>query len=477
MKKSPVLIGISFLAGALFFALTFGYLQKSPATAPSIGQPIVYAETIKKNPLDFTQVVKKVRPAVVMVISEAVVERSKSLFGDDLIDRFFNIPRSGRERVSGMGSGFIISKDGYIITNNHVVQKAQKVIIDTLDQKKYTARIIGLDQKTDLALLKIKGKNLPFIELGDSNKVEVGEWVLAIGNPFYQQLSVTAGIISAKGRQLGAARYEDFLQTDAAINRGNSGGPLVNMNGKVIGINSAIVSPYGGSVGIGFAIPSSMAKKVIEDLKTEGRVVRGFLGINVREATETYAKDLDLPHAGVWISKVEKGSPAAAAGLKRYDMIEAMDGKTIKSMRSFDFKIAETKPGMVVELSINRNNKRLKVKVTIGEAPDSIKYRSQGPESRTVDLGMVLVNNTRNLAREYNLGTSQGVLVRTITRNGPASNSGVRRGDVILSVNRTRVRNVDHFRDIISSKRAGSKVLLLINRQGEEGDIILQLPE
>lgn len=478
MKRTPILIGVSFLAGALFFGLTFGYLNQSPTASSLISQPVVHAETVQKHPLDFTQVVKKVRPAVVMVVSEAVVERSRSIFGDDLIDRFFNNPpRGGQERVSGMGSGFIISSDGYIITNNHVVRKAQKVKVETLDRKKYTARIIGTDAQTDLALLKIKAKNLPFIELGDSNQVEVGEWVLAIGNPFYQELSVTAGIISAKGRQLGAAKYEDFLQTDAAINRGNSGGPLVNLDGKVIGINSAIISPYGGSVGIGFAIPSSMAKKVITDLKTEGRVIRGYLGINVREATEIDAKDMDLPHAGVWISKVEKSSPAANSGLKRYDMIEAMDGKPIKSMRSFGIKIAETKPGMVVDLTINRNNKKLNIKVTIGEAPDSISYRSQGPESRPVDLGMVLINNSRSLAREYNLDTSQGVFVRSVTRNSPASSSGVLRGDIILSVNRTRVRSVNHFREIISSKRPGAKVLLLINRRGEEGDVILQLPE
>ena len=263
MKKIGLIAGISFLAGAIFFALSFGYLQESENNEPVLSPPEVQAESIKVTGLNFAPLVKKVRPAVVKVISESIRETG---FGDSLLDRFFNIPRR-KQRVPGVGSGFFISRDGYIITNNHVVDNAIKIRIKTIDDKEYKAKIIGTDPKSDLALLKIKANNLPYIELGDSNKVEVGEWVLAIGNPLNQDLSVTSGIISAKGRQLGLADYEDFLQTDAAINRGNSGGPLINMEGKVIGINSAIIAPSGGNVGIGFAIPSSMAKKVINDLR------------------------------------------------------------------------------------------------------------------------------------------------------------------------------------------------------------------
>jgi len=281
MKKIGFIAGISFLAGALFFAFTFGYLQKSETNNTILSPDVAKADSLKVTGLNFAPLVKKVRPAVVKVLSESISQQKGSLFGDDFWDQFFFNTPSRPERVTGVGSGFIISKDGYIITNNHVLKDAVKVKIITINQDEYTAKIVGTDPKTDLALLKIKADDLPYISLGDSNEVEVGEWVLAIGNPFYQDLSVTAGIISAKGRQLGAAEYEDFLQTDAAINRGNSGGPLINMEGKVIGINSVIIAPGGGNVGIGFAIPSNMAQKVVRDLKANGRVVRGWFGIGV----------------------------------------------------------------------------------------------------------------------------------------------------------------------------------------------------
>ncbi|UCH98023.1 MAG: trypsin-like peptidase domain-containing protein, partial [Candidatus Aminicenantes bacterium] len=321
MKKTGLIAGISFLAGALFFALFFGYLQKSDSDKPLLSPSVAQAEplVVNRGGLNFAPLVKKVRPAVVKVISLSIRKRGFG-FGDDLLDRFFNFtPR--KERVPGVGSGFFISNDGYIITNNHVVENAIKVRIKTIDDKEYIARIIGTDPKTDLALLKIDAENVPFIRLGDSNKVEVGEWVLAIGNPLEQDLSVTAGIISAKGRQLGMAEYEDFLQTDAAINRGNSGGPLINMEGKVIGINSVILAPGGGNIGIGFAIPSNLAEKVVGDLKTKGRVIRGYLGIRIQALSESEAKDFDLTTAGILVIKVEEDSPAEKAGLKKYDLI------------------------------------------------------------------------------------------------------------------------------------------------------------
>lgn len=476
MKKIGFIVGISFLAGALFFALTFGYFQKPENNKPILSQDEVQAETIKITGLNFAPLVKRVRPAVVKVISESVIEQRRSIIGDDFIDRFFNMPR-GPKRVEGIGSGFIISKDGYIITNNHVVSKALKVRIETIDKKEYIAKIIGKDPKTDIALLKVKAKDLPFIELGDSNKCEIGEWVLAIGNPFYQDLSVTAGIISAKGRHLGAADYEDFIQTDAAINRGNSGGPLINTNGKVIGITSIIIAPGGGSVGIGFAIPSNLANKVIKDLKKEGRVIRGSLGISIQKISDSFAKDFDLSHGGTLIKKVDKNSPADKAGLKRYDLIIKMNGKKIKRMHSFRMKIAETKPGEVVDLTVLRGNKEMNIKVTIGEAPDTIKYRTQGKDSRSFDLGMILIDNDRSLADEYDLSTTKGVYVKILERNSLAAGSGIRRGDVILAVNRTIIKSVKQFKKIVSSKRPGSRVLLYINRRGEEGDLILKLPE
>ena len=290
---------------------------------------------------------------MVKVISESIVQ-SRSQFGDDFFDQFFNVPQR-QEKRSGEGSGFFISADGYILTNNHVVRDAVKVKILNVDKEEFTAKIIGTDPKTDLALLKINVKNVPFVELGDSSVVEVGEWVLAIGNPFGQVSTVTAGIISAKGRQLGLAQYEDFLQTDAAINMGNSGGPLINMRGEAIGINSTILTPSSGNIGIGFAIPANMAKKVVGDLKTKGKVVRGWFGISIQDVNESDAKDLELATAGALIMSVEENSPAQKAGLKRYDLIIAINGKAVKTAADLQMEIANSTPGDEITVTIFRN--------------------------------------------------------------------------------------------------------------------------
>jgi len=476
MKKSAWIAGVGFLAGAVFFALTFGYLQKTGTGETVLDPTVARAETAKVEGFNFTHLVKRVRPAVVKVISESIVERGGSVFNDDFFDRFFNTPRR-RERVSGVGSGFLISADGYIITNNHVVKDAVKVRIGTIDRKEFGAKIVGTDPKTDLALLKIESKGLAFIELGDSETVEVGEWVLAIGNPFYQDLSVTAGIISAKGRQLGAAEYEDFLQTDASINRGNSGGPLVNMEGKVIGINSAIIAPTGGNVGIGFAIPSNMAKKVIADLKKEGRVIRGYLGVRISEINEEEAGDFDLPQGGVLIHKVEENSPASRAGLKVYDLITHIDGKKIQSLNDLKTRIANLNPGDVIELRVKRSDKVLDVSVKVTEAPESERFRPGGEGSSSMDLGMTLEKNSPALAREWRLRTSRGIVVVRVERGGIAGQNRIREGDVILAVNRTEIDSVREFRDILSEKRPGSSVFLYINRFGDEFFIRFSLPE
>ena len=474
MKKIGFVAGASFLAGAIFFALTFGFIQKNSTEAPKIKQTEAYAEVVKSVGLNFAPLVKKVKPAVVKVTSEAIRERRRSAFGDDFFDRFFNSPRRS-EKVSGIGSGFLISKDGYIVTNNHVVKGAIKVTITTFDEKKYIAKIIGTDPKTDLALLKIKGKDHPFITLGDSDAVEIGEWVLAIGNPFGQDLTVTAGIISAKERRIGATTYEDYLQTDAAINRGNSGGPLINMDGKVIGINSVIIAPTGGSVGIGFAISSNMAKKVIGDIKTKGRVVRGWLGISIRQLSKDEAKQFDYPMEGLLVQNVENNSPAQKAGLKRNDFIIKLNGDRIKSGSDLSLRIANLNPGDIIKLALYRGEKLLNVSVKIGEAPDTMKFKSSGEDGRTIDLGMILVDNSRSLARELELRTTKGVVVQKAS--GIASKNGIKPYDVILGVNRTEITSVDQFRNILSTKKPGSYVFLYINRFGQESYLKFILPK
>lgn len=480
MKKIGLIAGISFLTGALFFALFFGYFQSSPPSQPRLTPPTVQAEAVNlsgntgNNP-SFASLVKKVKPAVVKVTSISIREQ-RGVFGDDFLDRFFNnSPR--RQQVPGVGSGFFISDDGYIITNNHVVENAIKVRVKTLEDKEYAANVVGTDPKTDLALLKIDAKNLPFIQLGDSNKVEVGEWVLAIGNPLEQDLTVTAGIISAKGRQLGMADYEDFLQTDAAINRGNSGGPLINMEGKVIGINSVILAPSGGNIGIGFAIPSNIADKVVADLKSKGRVVRGYLGIGIQGLSDSEAEEFDLPSAGVLVSRVEEGSPAQNAGLKKYDLITSVNGKPVKNAPDLSLTIAQCNPGDVVKLTVYRKKQQMTIEVKVGEAPDSLQYRNPADHAQTYDLGMVLVKNSTALAREFDLKTSQGILVKEVERGGTAFENNIRQLDVILEANGRKLDSIDQFRQIISSKKPGSSILLYINRGGEEGMLKFRLPE
>ncbi len=476
MKKIGLIAGTSFLAGALFFALSFGFLQKSVNNEPVISPAVARAESVSQAvvPNSFVDIVRKVKPAVVKVISESIVER-RSRFGDDFFDQFFNTPRR-QEKRSGEGSGFFISADGYILTNNHVVRDAVKVKIFNLDNAEFTAKIIGTDPKTDLALLKINSKNVPFIDLGDSNAVEVGEWVLAIGNPFGQDLTVTSGIISATGRHLGLAQYEDFLQTDAAINMGNSGGPLINMKGEAIGINSTILTPSAGNIGIGFAIPANMAKKVVADLKTKGKVVRGWFGIQIQNISASDAKDLDLPTAGVLVSRVEENSPAQKAGLKRYDLIVAINGKAVKSAADLQMEIANSTPGDEISVAIFRNRDKQVLKVKVIEAPEEAREQAVA-ESKNMSLGMALVKNTPGLAREYGLKTAKGLVVENVERGGAAAENGIKPGDVILAVNRTVLESVAQLRSFLAGRRSGSMVLLLINRDGDEVYIRFALPE
>jgi serine protease Do len=472
MKRITWIAGVSFVLGALFFALTFGFLQRSGDDPATLAPQAVQAQSIEVQPsLNFVPLVRKVKPAVVKVVSEAIVERQPSLFGDDLFDRFFNTPRR-RQRVSGVGTGFVISADGDIVTNYHVVKNAIKIKIIDLKGKEYTAKKIGTDPKTDLALLKIDAKNLPYIEFGDSSSVAVGEWVLAIGNPLGQDLSVTSGIVSAKGRELEGldVDYQDFIQTDAPINRGNSGGPLVNLEGKAIGIASVILSPSGGNIGIGFAIPSNMARRVLADLKKSGRVVRGYLGISMNEITDAEAEDYDLPEGGILVLTVEENSPAQKSGLQRYDVIVGLNGNPIESMGRFRNQVAEIRPGTKITLTVVRRKDRLEIPLTVGEAPDTLKVRMDSDEGtgEVVDLGMVVINNSASLARRNNLSTDKGIVVTQVERGGTAAENGLRPGDVILGVNRSDVESVQQFRELVSGKRPGDRVLMFINRDGNE---------
>ncbi|MDH7493693.1 MAG: Do family serine endopeptidase [Candidatus Saccharicenans sp.] len=500
MKKYLWIGAISFLAGIL----VTGYILLSPdrpAAVPSpekpgpalnhhllaAEKPLPAPETVLNQ--DFVRIVEKVGPAVVRVVAERVEQMPTFGFEEDwpfqdFWDRFFGTPPRSRDRQreyrsQAEGSGFFISADGYILTNNHIVEKAVKVRISTIEGKEYEAKPIGRDAATDLALLKVEGKNFPYAVLGDSSAIKVGEWVLAIGNPFGMEHSVTAGIISAKGRQLPGGNtptYEDFIQTDAAINRGNSGGPLINLKGEVIGINSNILTPSGSNIGIGFAIPSDLAKKVVAQLKEKGRVVRGRLGIRGRDITDSIKKQFNLTvNKGVIISQVEPEGPAEKAGLKKYDVIVEINGQPVASWNDLRFKVADLQPGDLVTIKIIRDGKEMTVKARVDEL-EPVAAPSQ-KESLDKDVGLSLTTITPALARRYGLSTTEGLLVTEVKQYSEAARAGLQAGDIILEANRVKVNSVKEFQDILKKTESGEEIILLVRREsdGEKIDFIVTL--
>ncbi len=448
---------------ALLVGIFIGLKASRPEKKASSTSPVVLADPDIPFNQVFVQVAEKVKPAVVRVETEAVVEYT-SPFSDFFSDPFFrwffgeNPPAPKRKEIlKGLGSGFLISPDGYIVTNNHVIEGAKKVTVKLMDGREFKAKIIGADKKSDLALLKIEAKGLPYLRWGDSAKIKVGEWVLAIGNPLGLDYTVTAGIISAKGRQLPLSEYEDFIQTDAAINRGNSGGPLVNLKGEVIGVNSAIETHTGGFMGLGFAIPSNLAKKVIKDLKERGKVIRPFLGVQMQAVTEDMAKALGLKPGtkGAIITNVLKGSPAEKAGLKRYDVVVGMDGKRVKNPLDLKIAIMAHSPGDRVNLEVIRNGKRIKIPVILGSETQAPAFFAGGNP-----LGIEVAPLPRRAKRLY----PYGVEVAKVSPGSPAQRAGIQPGDIILEINRQPIRSVSEFNVVVSRLRKGDIVLLTIAR-------------
>ncbi|MFC1635014.1 Do family serine endopeptidase, partial [Planctomycetota bacterium] len=393
-------------------------------------------------------------------------------FDDDLYDFFFGprtprSPRSPQRRpqqpVMTMGSGFIISADGYILTNNHMVEDAKKVKIELADDRRFDAEIIGTDPESDVALVKIEAENLPFLELANSDDLKVGEWVLAIGNPLSFSHTVTAGIVSAKGRSVGLAYFENFIQTDAAINRGNSGGPLINLDGKVVGINTAIAGAT-GNIGIGFAIPINMAKYVYKQLREGGSVERGYMGIQFEELSPGVATSLNLDKdtKGVTIVDVVEGSAAEEAKLKQYDVIVELNGEPIEGGNEFLNRVAMFKPGSKINIVVMRDGKRKSVTVKLGKRPPQEEIDGILKPETTEELGFAVRDLTDQWAERFGYGDEKGVIVTEVDPGSEAAEKGISPGTLIKEVNRKPISNTKQFNEEIKKAKKNGGALLLV---------------
>jgi serine protease Do len=479
--------GFSSLLIVALVGLGAGILMSSFFPTRSMSSPVELTETKKVSvaaspsalsPQLFVELTRRVKPGVVNISTKKVVKgggrvfrqfsppsRERDLFrdffGEEFFDRFFGeIPQRDFVQRS-LGSGFIIDKDGYIITNNHVIEGASEIRVRLSTEKEYDAEIVGRDPKTDLALIKIKSRNdLPVVALGDSDKVEIGEWVMAIGNPFGLSHTVTVGIVSAKGRVIGSGPYDDFIQTDASINPGNSGGPLFNIRGEVVGINTAIVAT---GQGIGFAIPINVAREIIPQLKKQGKVTRGGIGVYVQKMTPELAKSFGLEKGkGALVADVIAGGAAEKGGIRRGDIIVRFDGKEIHEMNELPRLVAATHVGKEVEVEILREGKPMKLKLKVGELKEEAAARAE--QKASVDLGMSVQEITPEMARQLRLKETGGVIVSQVESGSPADEAGLQRGDIIQEINGQSIRRLDDYRTAMGKVKKDEVVRLLVKR-------------
>jgi len=483
-----------YFLGALIVVASFGVGCRTgllggveaPAPQPQAPPAPIVVDGMR---MSYADVVEKTSPAVVRIEADHKEKAAPQIQfpgGDDFFKQFgMPAPKQNqRPQIErGLGSGVVVEAGGTILTNYHVVEGADKITVAMSDNKTYEAKVVGTDQPSDLAVLKIEASNLPFLNLGNSDSVRVGDIVLAIGNPLGIGQTVTAGIISAKGRRTGLSdgqSFEDFLQTDAPINRGNSGGALVNLNGELIGINSQILSPggaSGGNIGIAFSIPSNMAKSVMDQLLKDGKVHRGQLGINIQNITDETAKALELKEKnGVLVSNVKTGSAADKAGVKRGDIVTAINGEKIEDSNILRNKVAGTSPGTVIKLSIVRDGKDLELTATLDEFSVSDAKKSgpdlgddengATPQNQSGKLGLSLQPVTPQIAKQLGLEANEGMVVTDVDQNGPAAEEGVARGDVILEINKKVVKSIADVQSALNA--SGEKpALLLISRRGQ----------
>ena len=471
-------------AGLSLWAKHSWSLSQLPVVVVAAGNNV---EAAPPNALGFAPVLKPALAAVVNISSSRIVKTPSTPFGPFFQDPFFRqffgdqfyrqMPREQREH--SLGSGVIVSEDGYILTNNHVVDKATDIKIALPDKREFKGKVVGSDPKTDVAVVKISATGLPTLTFGDSDKLQVGDYVFAIGDPFGIGETATMGIVSAKGRGgLAIEDYEDFIQTDAAINPGNSGGALINARGELIGINTAILAGNGGgNQGIGFAIPISMAHRVMDQILKNGRVTRGYLGVAIQDMTPDLAKAFKAPEGkGALVGDVSSDGPGAKAGLQKGDAIEEIDGQTVTGVNDLRLRIASTVPGTTVHLKVLRNGEPRDVAVTLGQLPEKA---NEGPLSRgesegTPMKGVQVDELTPQLRRELDLSpNTHGVVVTDVSPDSPAADAGLRRGDVIEEVNRQPVDSVPEYRGALH--RAGNQSLvLLVSRNGNTTFIVVE---
>jgi serine protease Do len=475
MTKKLIWIPALLLIGFLLGGITYFFIAKttSPSYVPFAPSPPRHIQETSKA---FSDIVTAASPAVVNISTTKTVTRQHPF--DEFFDFFYPFPdgRSKKWKEQSLGSGVIVSQDGYIVTNYHVIERADEIKVILLDKKSFKAKVIGSDPKTDIAIIKIDAKGLPVIPWGDSDKLQVGEFVLAIGNPFGLSNTVTMGIISAVGRaDVGIADYEDFIQTDAAINPGNSGGPLVSIKGDIVGINTAIFSKTGGYQGIGFAVPSNMVRLVMEQLTREGKVTRGWIGVTIQELTPELAQKFGLKSSqGVLVSDVVKGSPAQKAGIVRGDVILEFNGRKINDVGALRNIVAQTRIGASVPVKLLRADKEVTLTVTITELPANVPDFVPS-SNRDLDIGenaltgITVVDLNPAIAKQLGLEREdRGVVIVKIESGSAAEEAGIRKGDVIQEIDRKRINDLNDFNKIVSKLDADATVLLFINRGGKK---------
>ena len=446
------------------------------------------------NPPGFADLAEKLGPTVVNIYTTQTVKQSAPHgfpFGNGMdlppeFRRFFGIPDNGtpqnqspqppREmKRTSLGSGVIISKDGYIVTNNHVVENADEIKIRLTNLEEYDAKLIGRDPKTDLALIKIEPKNgLPVVEFGDSESLRVGDWVLAIGNPFGLEQTVTAGIVSAKGRTLGSTPYENFIQTDASINPGNSGGPLFDLQGRMVGINTAIYSRGGGNIGIGFAIPVKMAENVIGQLKEHGAVIRGWLGVMIQQVTPELAQQFNLDRPiGALVGEVAEDSPAQKAGILEGDVIIGFQGKEVTQMSMLPSMVAQTSVGTKAKVTVVRKGKEKTLTVKIAKLKEDAVLAGKTAPDAGRDLGLSAQELTPELADSLGLSEESGVIISDVEPGSPAAETGISRGDLILEINRRPIKKLKDYSTALTKSKKGASILLWIKRGDHKRFVVI----